>query len=194
MPRKLPRAFTASAAAGRRRSAERTAAGADADLTNAQAIARGYRPNHTHAARYPPVGETSHIAPKVRSEIARLGLHAFHSAISIGDRRGWPDWTIWGPAPWPDGRPTIIFRELKGTGGLLSVAQATVIDQLAAAGADVAVWWPEDYHLGNITTTLETLAATGGTSRHRTLTPGRKFCGCPMDANVHTCELWGPHH
>lgn len=58
---------------------------------------------------------------------------------------GWPDVTLWRP-------DRLMFRELKTEAGRVTVEQRDVLDSLAAAGADVAVWRPSQWD--EIETTL----------------------------------------
>lgn len=50
---------------------------------------------------------------------------------------GWVDLVLW--------RDRVLFRELKRDGGKLKPDQEAVIASLTAAGADVAVWTPNDW-------------------------------------------------
>jgi len=65
---------------------------------------------------------------------------------------GWPDLTLFAP-----GRG-VLYRELKTDAGRLSIDQRQVLAELAAAGADVAVWRPSDW--SEIERTLRPTRAT----------------------------------
>ena len=64
----------------------------------------------------------------VRKLMKDLGLWGFHPEISIGSRRGWPDWTIIGER--------ILYRELKSETGTVRPDQRKVGDLILAAGGD----------------------------------------------------------
>jgi|HubBroStandDraft_6_1064221.scaffolds.fasta_scaffold28613_4 hypothetical protein len=72
----------------------------------------------------------------VRKLMDDLGLWGHHQQNSIGSRRGWPDWVIFGTA--------ILFRELKSERGTLKPDQEMVRDKILAAGGDWALWRPSD--------------------------------------------------
>jgi hypothetical protein len=72
----------------------------------------------------------------VRKLMDDLGLWGYHPQISIGSRRGWPDWTIIGSR--------ILYRELKSETGDLRPDQRKVGDRILAAGGDWDVWRPSD--------------------------------------------------
>lgn len=171
VPKAYHKQLAANRAAGRERSR---------NLPAAEVLARGYRLNHARAGDFPALGEEKDLVPWLRTEVKRLGLHAHHEQISIGSRRGFPDWTIWGR-----GRGLII-REVKGSTGRITEKQAEIMDSLVAAGVDAAFWWPEDWHLGIMTETLERLAGVPAAERGRVLKPGHRWCGCPLGA-LHTC-------
>jgi hypothetical protein len=78
----------------------------------------------------------------VREILKELGLWGFHPLISIGSRKGWPDWTFLGK--W------IMYRELKTETGTLRPDQELVRDLILAAGGDWALWRPSDYLSGRI--------------------------------------------
>ena len=86
----------------------------------------------------------------VRGIIKELGLWGFHPLISIGSRKGWPDWCFIGK--W------IMYRELKSETGKLRPDQRKVGDLILAAGGDWAVWRPSDYLSGKIAHELAELA------------------------------------
>jgi hypothetical protein len=86
----------------------------------------------------------------VRDLMAELGLIGYHSHTPLRDRRGFPDWEIWGTK--------IIHRELKSMRGLLSVDQRRVGSLITAAGGDWAVWRPTDFFNGTIRAQLERIA------------------------------------
>lgn len=60
--------------------------------------------------------------------------------------KGWPDCEFIGPR--------ILWRELKGTGGVLSPDQKLVLGQISAAGGDAKCWWPDALYSGEIERTL----------------------------------------
>ncbi len=186
--RRLP----AAAAGYLRRSAELGAAAkATGALTKprvpvAQLRALGLRPNWERAADFPAMEEDERhvgLAAVIRTGMKRRGLTWNHMAVALGSRRGFPDLVIWGPGG-------VIFRELKGTEGELTVVQLEIILSLRAAGQDAAVWWPEDYHLGLVASELDRVAGIAGRTRTAVWKPGYRRCGCPGDAD-HTCLAWG---
>jgi hypothetical protein len=61
----------------------------------------------------------------------------YHTQHSLGSDPGFPDWVFV--------RDRVVFAELKGDGGKLSLAQARWVDGLSAAGAEIHVWWPTDW-------------------------------------------------
>ena len=86
----------------------------------------------------------------VREILKELGLWGFHPLISIGSRKGWPDWTIIGK--W------IMYRELKTETGKLRPDQELVRDLILAAGGDWALWRPSDYLSGRIARELTAIS------------------------------------
>ncbi len=188
----MPAAF-----AGRGGQAQEAAAGLEEEgqakkprLKADQLRELGLRPNWERAKDFPAMEEDLPrvgLAAIVRREMKRRGLHWYHTAVSIGSRRGYPDLTIWGPGG-------VIFRELKGTTGELTVAQYEVIVSMRECQLDTKLWWPEDYYLGVIGDELDRLAGVDEVAHqaaHRpVLRPGYRRCGCHMDAD-HTCNTWG---
>jgi hypothetical protein len=61
----------------------------------------------------------------------------YHTQHSLGSAPGFPDWLLV--------RDRVVFIELKGDGGKLSLYQGRWIEGLRAAGAEVHVWWPSDW-------------------------------------------------
>ena len=86
----------------------------------------------------------------VREILKELGLWGFHPLISIGSRKGWPDWTFIGK--W------IMYRELKSETGTLRPDQELVRDLIMAAGGDWALWRPSDYLSGRIARELTAIS------------------------------------
>ena len=86
----------------------------------------------------------------VRRLMKDLGLEGFHVRNSIGSRRGFPDWEIWGTR--------ILHRELKSERGALSVDQRRVGSLITRAGGDWAVWRPADLLNGTITRQLHRIS------------------------------------
>ncbi len=86
----------------------------------------------------------------------QLGLDRYHDHDARRNQPGWPDLVIWGPGG-------IVYRELKSDLGRPSRAQLRLGQALAAAGADWAIWRPDDWRHGTIASALLTLAYT----RHR---------------------------
>jgi hypothetical protein len=88
----------------------------------------------------------------VRGLSRALGLRPFHCHDS---RRSWgpgfPDLVIAGPLG-------VLFRECKGSGGVVSFDQRQWIAELNAAGADAGVWRPEDWRSGRIEQQLREIA------------------------------------
>lgn len=99
----------------------------------------------------------------IRRRVAELGLAALgltgHKipGATTGTRKtpggaGYPDWTICGPGG-------VLFRECKSADGRRSMAQVRWGRELERAGADYAVWRPEDWESGRIDRELTRLAA-----------------------------------
>ena len=87
----------------------------------------------------------------VKKLMGDLGLWGYHTRNSIGSERGWPDWTILGPAGG-------LFRELKSQRGQLSIDQRRVGSRLERAGFDWAVWRPADLISGVVAAQLSRIA------------------------------------
>ena len=87
----------------------------------------------------------------VRRLMDDLGLWGHHQQNSIGSRRGWPDWVIFGTG--------VLFRELKSERGTLKPDQAMVRDKILAAGGDWALWRPSDLLSGRIAAELTAISA-----------------------------------
>ncbi|MEW1964651.1 VRR-NUC domain-containing protein [Micrococcus sp. NPDC078436] len=68
-----------------------------------------------------------------------LGWKVYHTYDSRRSGPGWPDLVLG-----RDGR--VLFRELKTMKGRVSKDQQEWIGLLAAAGDDVAVWRPDQWH------------------------------------------------
>lgn len=86
----------------------------------------------------------------VRKLMKLYGLDGFHCRNSIGSRRGFPDWEIWGTST--------IWRELKTERGRLTVPQRRVGSLINRAGGDWQVWKPRDLFSGVIAAQLERIA------------------------------------
>lgn len=86
----------------------------------------------------------------VRRLMKDLGLDGFHVRNSIGSRRGFPDWEIWGTS--------VLWRELKSERGRLSTDQRRVGSLITRAGGDWAVWRPRDLLDGTIARQLARIA------------------------------------
>ncbi len=112
------------------------------------------RPNRGQAHRWPVMGEdTPHtgLLALVRAEIARRpALSCFHTRFALGSDVGYPDLTIWGPGG-------ILWAELKGSDGRVTMRQLATVNAIRAAGGRAVVWWPEDYHLGLVDDVLDAL-------------------------------------
>lgn len=93
----------------------------------------------------------------VRNLLRDHGLFGYHTHDSRRSPAGFPDWVIVGQA--------VLFRELKSADGVLSPEQTRVKYTLLAAGADFAVWRPDDLISGQIQRELAAIA--GRTPRHR---------------------------
>ena len=85
----------------------------------------------------------------VRRLMRDLGLEGYHTRNSIGSRRGFPDWEIWGR--W------VMYRELKSESGVLSPDQRRVGLLIRQAGGDWDVWRPRDLFSGRIQQELQQL-------------------------------------
>lgn len=157
------------------------------------------RPNRALAGQYPHQGEQAWLLPMVRAAAKKRGLPCFHTPVSFGARKGWPDTSLWGSR--------FIARELKGSDGRVTVAQLNTINGLREAGIDANFWWVEDWYLGIIEAEMDALLAPATTVTALPPLVGRahpaapppvrdpnrlyRFCGCPAD-DVHTCKMWGP--
>lgn len=62
---------------------------------------------------------------------------SYHTKDSRKSKKGFPDRTCW--------RERVVFVELKKEDGVLSADQATVIEELRDAGAEVHVFRPSDW-------------------------------------------------
>lgn len=90
---------------------------------------------------------------QVRAILAGLpAVLGYHTRDSRGSHKGYPDWTFAGPAG-------VLFRELKTAAGRLSSAQLVWLGALTEAGADAAVWRPDDLMSGRVARELAALAA-----------------------------------
>lgn len=187
--RALPAAF-----AGRRRQSAGKPTGR-AYVPVAQVRALGLRPNWERAKSFDPMGEDTPrvgLLAVVRRMITERGLSKLHIGVAIGSDGGYPDINAWGVGG-------IMWRELKGTDGEVTVAQLACIDSLRAAGGDAGFWWPEDYYLGVIDRELDALTVPRPGTRPPAVTLGpdpddpdriRLRCGC-WYGEPHTCALWG---
>ena len=86
----------------------------------------------------------------VRKLMADLRLEGMHVRNSVGSRRGFPDWEIWGNR--------ILWRELKSERGTLTVDQRRVGSLITKAGGDWAVWRPQHLVDGTIARQLARVA------------------------------------
>ena len=89
------------------------------------------------------------LEAEVRLLLARLRLYGYHPYDARGSPRGWPDWVIVGT--------DVLFRELKDDHSRLRPEQRRVGYLLQAAGADWAVWRPEDLRAGRIAQELQAI-------------------------------------
>ena len=87
----------------------------------------------------------------VRRYLKDLDLMGYHTKDSRRSGKGFPDWTIAGIGG-------LIFRELKTQRGRCTPEQAAWLGVLEVAGADVAVWRPEDLFSGRIANELVAVA------------------------------------
>lgn len=78
------------------------------------------------------------------------GLRWWHDADPRRNKAGLPDLII-------VGLKGVLWRELKTDTGRMRPAQAGWAIALDAAGADIAVWRPIDWHSGRIRTELEAI-------------------------------------
>jgi len=91
----------------------------------------------------------SDLRENVRAACKVMGLEYYFTYDSRRSPLGFPDFTIWGAS--------VIFRELKTSKGRLTDRQKAVGQSLLAAGADWAVWRPEDWANGVIQSQLQAL-------------------------------------
>lgn len=74
-------------------------------------------------------------------ELALLnGFRYYHTHDSRRSNPGFPDLVLVRAIP-----PRVIFAEIKASHGSLSPAQRVWINELRAAGAEVYVWYPDDF-------------------------------------------------
>lgn len=85
----------------------------------------------------------SELQAAVAGECRRLGLRHYHTHNSRRSEPGWPDSVIVGPHG-------VLFRELKRQTQHPTAVQRQWLAALTAAGQDVAVWRPSDWHDGTI--------------------------------------------
>ena len=91
------------------------------------------------------------LEANLRELMKDLGLWGWHPRISIGSKRGWPDWVILGPRG-------ALFRELKSQRGDLSIDQRAIGSMLTRAELSWAVWRPADLLDGTIVRQLRSIA------------------------------------
>ena len=80
-----------------------------------------------------------------------LGLWWHHETDSRKSGRGWVDLVILGPAG-------ALFAEVKGSGGRRSANQHLIGRLLGRAGLEYRVWYPVDWHSGDIKRDLKEIA------------------------------------
>lgn len=68
-----------------------------------------------------------------------------------GDGKGWFDWVL-------VGQSGALFRENKSDAGRLTADQVAWHDALGAAGCNVGVWRPRDWHSGRIRAEMTAIA------------------------------------
>jgi hypothetical protein len=86
----------------------------------------------------------------VSARCVALGIYRYHTLRSIGSESGFPDDVLVGTR--------VLFRELKTELGATTAPQRAVLDRLAVAGADVAVWRPSDLYSGRIDHELKAIS------------------------------------
>ena len=86
-----------------------------------------------------------------------LKVYAYHPRISVGSKKGWPDWSLIGTGG-------MIFRENKSASGKCTPEQRAVGYALQALGMDWDVWRPADVISGRIERELRALTARPRTS------------------------------
>jgi len=87
----------------------------------------------------------------VRRLMKDLDLWGYHTRLSKGSEKGWPDWVIVGNG--------ILYRELKTETGTLTPEQRAVGSRITRAGGNWAVWRPRDLLNGTIARQLAHIAA-----------------------------------
>lgn len=85
----------------------------------------------------------SELQAAVAGACRELDLKHYHTHNSRRSEKGWPDSVIVGPHG-------VLYRELKRQSGYPTRDQREWIAALTAAGQDVAVWRPSDWHDGTI--------------------------------------------
>ncbi|MEU4217566.1 hypothetical protein [Actinoplanes sp. NPDC026623] len=87
----------------------------------------------------------------VRRECKARDLLHYHTHRSERSERGFPDSVIVGPRG-------VVFRELKSDGGRAEPEQLVWLHRLREAGADAAIWTPQDRRSGRILNELNWLS------------------------------------
>ena len=90
----------------------------------------------------------------IRDACKKLGIVRFHVRVSLGTTAGLPDDILIGPCG-------ILWRECKRQNGKPTPAQVKTGKALTATGQDYAIWKPEDWLSGQITTELMAIAGIG---------------------------------
>lgn len=89
------------------------------------------------------------LQSQVVAQAKALGWMVYHTHDSRRSEPGFPDLVL------VHARHGVLFRELKRASGRVSAAQKAWLAGLEAAGADAAVWWPEEFCSGLITGELQ---------------------------------------
>lgn len=199
----LPGAF-----AGRRRRSK-AKGGIERVEVPVEEVRAEWRPNWPRARDFEPMEEDAPgvglLARVVDAIKLRPALSYLHLSIALGNNSGYPDIHVYGPGG-------MAWWELKGSAGRVYVHQVTEIERIRLAGGEARFIWPEDYLIGVVDDVLDRLAGDpleqlrgdpcgagppGGraglvSALHRSLEPGKRFCGCPIEGNhLPTCPTWG---
>jgi len=124
---------------------------------------------------------TARAAHPLLHKTPGYGLGYHHSIEPRGEIAGYPDVHAWAPRP-----GAMLFRELKGMGVDPRPEQAATLTDLAAAGANVGVWWPCCWYAGRVDRELAALAAA------TTLIGGQWAAGLPPQPGQPGYTPWTP--
>jgi len=144
-------ALSPASGAGRGRASQTPAGGASSALCGTNVLPAGLQ--KIAAAMSEDRGPDS-LDAHVRKLCADLSLLRYHTHDARRSPKGFPDLVICGLGG-------VLFRELKTQRGTVKPEQIEWLGALAAAGADVDLWRPEDLLSGRIASELAVVACLG---------------------------------